>query len=91
MAKSRYDEHWKLLKQNPGSEAGIEVELSPPNLTEHQADKAFRTLCKAIQKRKLLDIPYNRTHVGAKLQSSRNGLRCRFYLIELISIGVDDL
>lgn len=87
---SKYQTHWQLLKQRPG-QVGIAVELSPPNLTDRQAEKAFNTLKKALQKQKLQDIAYNRTHVGAKLQSERRGLICRFFLIELTKVSVEDL
>lgn len=87
----RYSEHWTMLKKNPGKDKGIAVELSPPNLTEHQAEKAFKTLRKALQKEKLNDIAYNRTHVGARLQSDRKGLVCRFWLIELTKVGAEDV
>lgn len=88
---SRYQQHWVLLKQRPGADKGIAVELSPPNLTDHQAEKAFNTLRKALQKQKLNDIAYNRTHVGARLTSSREGLLCRFFLIELTRVGAEDV
>ena len=90
---SQYDNHWRLLKQRPGTTQsdGIAVELSPPNLTDHQADKAFKTLRKALQKRKLLDVAYNRMHVGAKLESSRTGLICRFWLVQLTKVEKDDV
>lgn len=88
---SRYDEHWRQLKLNPGTEIGIAVELSPPNLTDHQAEKAFKTLRKALQKQKLNDVAYNRTHVGARLESERRGLICRFFLIELTKVSKDDV
>lgn len=90
---SQYDNHWKLLKQSPGTgvAAGIAVELSPPNLTDHQAAKAFNTLRKALQKRKLNDVAYNRANVGARLESDRRGLICRFWLVELTKVGKDDV
>lgn len=90
---SQYDNHWKLLKQRPGNTGadGIAVELSPPNLTDHQAEKAFKTLRKALQKRKLLDVAYNRANVGAKLESRRTGLICRFWLIQLTKVEKGDV